>query len=320
MINVGILGLSDFAIKKMVPALMNSAEFTLFGIASSSECKARVFAHSNNCLYFKSYLDLCMSPEIDLIYIPLPNSLHFYWAKKALCLSKHVLVEKPVSLSYEQVKYLVDLASQKKKLLSENFLFLYHLQADWFRSNLDGPIVGKVLRLKSQFFIPARSPQDIRYKQHLGGGALNDLGCYMTKLLTYMYGENNRLIKSKITMSQKYNVDISGSAHYLINDSIAADFSWGFDSNYECSFLVEGSKSSILTNRFFTLPPSDPVVIYQNNCELLSLRNDDQYSNKWQSLAEMIFDQKKIDTHLQSILLQSKKLQVLRDCSEVLWQ
>ena len=82
MINVGILGLSEFAIRKMIPALKLSSSFQLQGIASRSNVKSRQFALNNNCVAYDSYEDLIDSVDIDFVYIPLPNALHFNWLRK----------------------------------------------------------------------------------------------------------------------------------------------------------------------------------------------------------------------------------------------
>ena len=319
MINVGVIGLSQFAVSKMIPALQLSSHLKLYGVASHSNANSRAFSLKNNCMFYDSYEDLINSSDIELVYIPLPNAMHFPWAKKALIACKHVLVEKPLALDYSQSNELVQLAANSGNLLSENFLFPHHSQSKWLFDRLDGHLTGTVTKLTSRFFIPKRSISDIRYKQDLGGGALNDLGCYMVKLINYLFGDRASLVSSNIYMSRKYNVDVKGDATYLIDNSIEAQFSWGFDSHYENSFAIEGSKSLLKTNRFFTMPPREKPLIYLDNNLLCSLHCDNQYCNKWNSLGEIINSTHLFESHLSTLLVQAKNLEYIKKNSCFFW-
>ena len=307
MINVGVIGLSEFAVNKMIPALQLSSCLKLNGVASRSNIKLSEVASSYKCDAYSYYEDLIYSPDIDLVYIPLPNAMHFIWAKKALMAGKHVLVEKPLALNFSESKELVQLATNSCKLLSENILFPHHLQSKWLLDRLDGNLIGKILKITCRFFIPKRAISDIRYKQDLGGGALNDLGCYMVKLMSYLFGERGKLVSSNIYMSREYNVDVMGDATYLIDDLIEANLFWGFDSDYECSLKIDGENKSLKTNRFFTMPPREKPLIYLNDAPLYCLHEDNQYLNKWESLPDLINSKSLLEAHLFSLILMLKE-------------
>ena len=315
MINVGLLGLSSFAVTKMIPALADSPHLNLYGVASRSRDKANFFSAQHKCLAYDCYSDLISCPSIDLIYIPLPNSFHFHWAFQALTESKHVLLEKPLTLSHSESQILIDLALDNNRVISENFLFPYHTQSKWFFDILDGRYTGSVNNIYSSFFIPARSTSDIRYQLSLGGGALNDLGCYMTKLAHYMFGPSIELVESYIVTSAKYNIDISGSAVYRSNSKLLR-VQWGFDSCYECSLAVEGSRSTISSKRFFTMPPEHSPIIFKDNKKFTLLKCDNQYLNKWHSLVDFIEKRICINTHFLDLLSQSQSLVEIRKNSQ----
>ena len=315
MINVGLLGLSSFAVTKMIPALMASPYLNLFGVASRSRDKAKIFSAQYNCLAFECYSDLISCPTVDLIYIPLPNSFHFYWAFQALTEYKHVLLEKPLTLSHSESQILVNLALDNNRVISENFLFPHHTQSKWFLDMLDGRYTGSLNNIYSSFFIPTRSPSDIRYQLSLGGGALNDLGCYMTKLAHYMFGPSTDLVESHIVTSTKYNVDISGSAVYRSNSKLLR-VQWGFDSSYECSLAVEGSRSTISSKRFFTMQPEHSPIIFKGNNQFSLLKSDNQYLNKWHSLVDLIEDRECIHSHFLDLVSQSQSLEEIRKNSQ----
>ena len=217
-----------------------------------------------------------------------------------------------MALEFSNTSELVKLARKSGRLLSENFLFPYHSQSNWLRKHLDGRLTGSVYNISSRFFIPSRLDSDIRYKKNLGGGAFNDLGCYMVRAMTYFFGESYSPISSNIYMSRQYNVDVMGDASFLVDNSLKVDFAWGFDSAYECSLTIHGSKGRLKTDRFFTMPPNEKPMISFNGNDFCSLNCDNQYLNKWNSLHMMLNSKSLVDSHLSSLLFQAKSLDNMR--------
>jgi dTDP-3,4-didehydro-2,6-dideoxy-alpha-D-glucose 3-reductase len=129
MINIGVLGGSSFAEKNMIPTILEMGDFfDLKGIASRSKAKAKALANKFGTTPFDAYRDILNFKELDAIYIPLPNALHFQWIEEALNNGLHVLVEKSLACSKEEVRHLTSLAKSKELALVENFHFRFHNQ------------------------------------------------------------------------------------------------------------------------------------------------------------------------------------------------
>jgi dTDP-3,4-didehydro-2,6-dideoxy-alpha-D-glucose 3-reductase len=112
-INIGILGCANIAKRFVIPALKELKEFKVVGIASRAEDKANQFAKEFDLTPFNSYQLLLNKKNLDAVYIPLPNSLHYEWIKKALNKNLHVLVEKSMACNYDEVVELNNLAKKK---------------------------------------------------------------------------------------------------------------------------------------------------------------------------------------------------------------
>jgi predicted dehydrogenase len=120
---------------------------------------------------------------IDAVYLPLPPSLHFDWAMRALEQGKHVFLEKPATVSPEQAEALLNKAKQKHLAVQENYAFLYHSQLSAFQSRIESGRIGTVQSYDIRFgFSPHRAANDFRYDAAMGGGALLDCGGYCVRL------------------------------------------------------------------------------------------------------------------------------------------
>ena len=141
-IRIGVLCPSEIAFRRFMPALETLENFEYIGLAAATEReftgadndevkisefeKARKFVSEYGGKIFNGYESLVCSDEIDAIYIPLPPTLHFKWAKKALENGKHVLLEKPFTTDLADTKTLVELAKEKDLAVHENYMFVYH--------------------------------------------------------------------------------------------------------------------------------------------------------------------------------------------------
>ncbi|MDC0913599.1 Gfo/Idh/MocA family oxidoreductase, partial [Paracoccaceae bacterium] len=139
MVSIGILGFGDVAQRKMVPALnFLSNDFTLVEVGTRDHSK--IIQDSG----FNSFEAIVKNPEIEMIYIALPNHLHFEWAKKSLLAGKHVLCEKPLTISRKETTDLISIAQSQNLLLRENFQFVHHKQSKKIKEIVKSNILGKI--------------------------------------------------------------------------------------------------------------------------------------------------------------------------------
>jgi D-xylose 1-dehydrogenase (NADP+, D-xylono-1,5-lactone-forming) len=148
-------------------------------VGSRDAAKARAYAEEKGIARAHgSYEALLADPEVDAVYIGLPNGLHAGWALKALEAGKHVLVEKPFSRHPEEVERCFDAAAERGLVLAEAFMWRHHPQVDKAVSLLAEGAIGELRSLHSHFSFTLNDPDDVRWTTALEGGALMDLGCY----------------------------------------------------------------------------------------------------------------------------------------------
>lgn len=181
MLRVGVLG-SGAVLQLMIPALRSS--MLVYAIASRdaerAENAARKFDIPN---YYGSYESLISDANIDVVYVALPNSLHCTWTIEALRAGKHVLVEKPIALTLDELDTVIDAANRAKRVVMEALWYRYHAQYQMIRDLISNGEMGKIVFIQSSLCFRTSNVNDPRWKSDLGGGALNDLICYLVDFL-----------------------------------------------------------------------------------------------------------------------------------------
>jgi dTDP-3,4-didehydro-2,6-dideoxy-alpha-D-glucose 3-reductase len=295
-IRIGVLGYANIAQKAILPALQNLSEiFTINAIASRSlSIENEINNKYPSALFFSSYNNLLASNVIDAIYIPLPNSMHYEWCKKAIQKGIHVIVEKSLACSYDEVIELNTIAKQKNVALLENFQFRKHSQLDYLKKCINTGEIGELRFIRSSFcFPPFTDDTNIRYQKILGGGALLDAGAYPIKIASEILGDNITL-KSALLNSLGHEVDILGGGTILQDETnVFFQFAFGFDNYYQCNIEVVGTKGKISTNRIFTAPPSlEPIYRHESQdsiCDIV-LEPDNAYVNMLKYFYQCIYN------------------------------
>lgn len=294
-LKIGILGFANIAKKAIIPAIQENNQFELYGIASRSKENENSVVNDYKCRFYVNYQDMVEDTAIDALYIPLPNSLHFPWAKKALEQKKHLLVEKSLACTYKDVKALNALAEKNKLALVENFQFRKHAQLQKIKEILNNGDLGEIRAIKSSFgFPPFPDKNNIRYKKELGGGALLDAGAYPIKLSQELLGYDLE-VTSAVLNYEDYEVDIWGGGMLKDNNSPNfVQFSFGFDHHYQCSLEIWGSKGKLFTNRIFTAPPGyQPTLTIENKegKKEMTLEADNHYVNMLKNFYSCTIDE-----------------------------
>lgn len=317
-IRVGVLGCAKIAERFLIPAFQSSNEFDLIGIASRNQNTANKFAEKFLIKSFESYDSMLASNCIDAVYIPLPNSLHYEWIRKSLEMNLHVLVEKSMACSYDDVLELTELAQQKKLVLLENFQFRFHSQLAYIKSLVSNGKIGEIRNIRSSFgFPPFPNLENIRYKKNLGGGALLDAGAYPLKIAQMFMSNNIYIASSNLFLDKAHGVDTFGS--FQINDSesnITAQCAFGFDNFYQCNIELWGSKGKVSANRIFTSPPGyAPTISIQSADRDLSfaVAPDDHFKNMLLHFHNLITSGNGLEDEHKQNLRQAYLLQQIRD-------
>jgi D-xylose 1-dehydrogenase (NADP+, D-xylono-1,5-lactone-forming) len=163
----------------VIQALRASSRNTLVAIASRDVEKANAYAAEHQIeKAFGSYEAMLASPDVDVVYISLPNSLHAEWAIKALNAGKHVLCEKPLANTVEDVDAMFAAAKANHKVLAEAFMYRHHPQTLAVKDLIASGAIGEIKLIRGAFSFPIGDEADIRLNPNLGGGSIWDVGCY----------------------------------------------------------------------------------------------------------------------------------------------
>ena len=184
----GVMGAAAIAVGVVIPEMQRSESCRLVALASRDGAKARAAADALGIpTAYGSYDDLLADPEIEAVYIPLPNHLHVPWSAKAAEAGKHVLCEKPLALNATQAETLIAVRERTGVLIQEAFVVRTHPQ--WLRAR-ELVRAGRIgtMRAISAFFSEVNDdPANIVNNPEYGGGGIYDLGCYPVMLARFLF-------------------------------------------------------------------------------------------------------------------------------------
>jgi len=186
----GVLGVASIAVRRVIPAMQKGDWSEIAAIASRELHKAERAAQALGVpKAYGSYEELLADPTIEAIYNPLPNNLHVSWSIRAAEAGKHVLCEKPLSVTAEEAKSLLAVRDRTGVKIGEAFMVRRHPR--WLRARglVRAGRIGQLRVISSSFSYFNRDPGNIRNMPEYGGGALLDLGCYAVTLSRFMFGE-----------------------------------------------------------------------------------------------------------------------------------
>ncbi len=192
----GILGAAKFAREWMGPAIHAADGAELWALATSSQDKARPFsAFAPGLRVHDSYEALLADPEIDAVYIPLPNHLHVEWTLRALDAGKHVLCEKPLCLSADQFDAVIARRDSTGLLAAEAYMIVHHPQWQRARDLIRGGAIGDLVHADAVFsYDNSSDPANYRNDGARGGGGLPDIGVYAFGSVRWVTGQEPETI------------------------------------------------------------------------------------------------------------------------------
>lgn len=219
----GVLGAASIAVQRVMPAMREAVSAELLALASRDEAKARAVASQLGIpRTYAGYERLLADPDVDAVYIPLPNQLHFEWSTRALESGKHVLCEKPLCLTSREVERLCIVRDRAGRHIEEAFGYRNHAQwakvLELIASGAIGPIRAAHAVLAKQFLDPA----DVRNNPAAGGGALYDLGSYAINALNLICGRAPMRAVAAIERDPRFGIDRLTSALLDYGDAHAS--------------------------------------------------------------------------------------------------
>ncbi|HEU5351765.1 MAG TPA: Gfo/Idh/MocA family oxidoreductase [Terracidiphilus sp.] len=209
----GVLSTAAIGLKKVIPAMQRGNFTTVDAIASRDLARARQAASQLGIpRAYGSYEELLADPEIDAIYNPLPNQLHVPWTLRAAEAGKHVLCEKPLSLTAAEARLLLDVRARTGVQIGEAFMIRTYPQWLRLRELLHEGRIGPLRAITSFFSYFNRDPSNIRNQADSGGGALYDIGCYSIYLSRYAFAQEPARVLACVERDPEFGTDRLTSA------------------------------------------------------------------------------------------------------------
>ncbi|HUD54121.1 MAG TPA: Gfo/Idh/MocA family oxidoreductase [Terracidiphilus sp.] len=209
----GVLSTASIGVRKVLPAMQKSEYSSVVAIASRNLAKARETAAKLGIpTAYGSYEELIADPRVDAIYNPLPNQFHVPWTIKAAEAGKHVLCEKPISLTVAEAESLLRVRERTSVKIGEAFMIRSHPQ--WLRTKalIDAGRIGQLRCVMGCFSYFNIDPANIRNKVESGGGALYDIGCYCIQASRYAFGAEPARVVGCVDRDPTMHIDRLTSA------------------------------------------------------------------------------------------------------------
>jgi predicted dehydrogenase len=208
----GVLGVANIATAKVIPAMQRAAGCEVVAIASRDSARAsRAAADLAIPRAYGSYDALLADPDIDAVYIPLPNHLHVPWTTRAAEAGKHVLCEKPIGLHAAEARTLLDVRDRTGVRIQEAFMVRTHPQWVRARALADSGELGEVRAMSGFFSYYNVDPSNVRNVAAWGGGGLMDIGCYLVNTARFIFGAEPSRVAGTLDLDGKFGVDRQAS-------------------------------------------------------------------------------------------------------------
>jgi predicted dehydrogenase len=258
----GVLSTASIGRVKVIPAIQKAPHCEVVAIASRDGARARSVAGELGIpSAHRSYEALLADPEVEAVYIPLPNHLHATWAVAAAEAGKHVLCEKPLALSAADAERMIEVADRAGVLLME--AFMYRLHPSWVavRELLASGRIGPLVGVQSWFSYFNDDPVNIRNIVDVGGGALYDIGCYSVNLSRMLFGAEPDRVEGMIVRDPVTGTDVVTSGILGFGSGIAS-FTCSTRAEDDQRVDVYGTSGRISVEIPFNIPPDRPTRIF----------------------------------------------------------
>ena len=208
-------------------------------VASRDSARAQEYASRKGIeRAYGSYEQLLADPDVEAVYVSLPNGMHVEWSRKALEAGKHVLCEKPLSRSADEVEQLFELAHARGLHLSEAFMYRHHPQTQRVKELVQSGEIGELRLIRGSFSFNC-DPADPRLRQGMEGGGLMDVGCYPVNFSRYLAGEPERVSAEALLGGDGVDVVMAGVLRFA--NGVIAHFDSGLAMPHRWEMEVVGS-------------------------------------------------------------------------------
>ncbi len=225
---------------KFIAGVAESRQSAVLAVASRDRARAAEYAARHGIeRAYGSYEGLLADPDVDAVYISLPNALHLEWTRRALEAGKHVLCEKPLGRREADVQAAFDAAERHGRLLMEAFMYRHHPQTARLVELVGSGAIGRLRLIRAAFSFSAADPSDVRLRGDLDGGSLMDVGCYCVSGARLLAGEPELVSGTQVIGGD--GVDVAFSGWMRFPGDVLAHFDSGivFDDRHDLEVVGE---------------------------------------------------------------------------------
>ena len=321
----GVLSTASIGVRKVLPGMQQGKYSEVVAIASRDLGKARETAAKLGIpTAYGSYEELLDDASIDAIYNPLPNQLHVPWTIKAAEAGKHVLCEKPLSLTVAEAESLLTVRERTSVKIGEAFMIRSHPQ--WLRMKelIDEGHIGQLRSVMGCFSYYNVDPANIRNNVESGGGALYDIGCYCIQAARYAFGAEPKRVVGCIDRDPAMRVDRLTSG--------ILEFAGGGQSIFTCSTQFVpyqrvqffGTKGRIEIEIPFNAPKDRPTRIFVDSGDLFGADRVteefpvcDQYTLQGDDFSKAILEDAEVPVPLEEAIRNMKAIEAIFRSAEL---
>ena len=254
-INIGIIGCSTIAKNSTIPAILKSNNTKLEHIGSRLNDKALEFSKIFDCKKCGTYDDVINDKNVDAVYISTPVGNHEEWVLKSAEAGKHVLCEKSSTTSFNSAKKMVNIVKENNVRLMEGFMYRFHPSHQKVKKIINKKTIGKIFLFSSKYGFPPISKNNIRYNKSLGGGILNDAGCYPINASRMLFESEPKGVFCNLIVDKETQVDIKATLLIDFEDNIQSQSSVGYDLEYQSNYTLWASDGTLSLTRAYNIPP-----------------------------------------------------------------
>ena len=246
-INWGILSTARIGATAFVPSARATPGARVLAVASRSQMKADAFAREHDIpVALGGYQALLEHPEIDAVYISLPNSLHAEWTVAAARAGKHVFCEKPLAVTADEARRMVDACREAGVLLFEAFVFMHHPQSRRLLEILRTDEIGALRHIDAGMTFYVDDPANIRMIKALGGGSIYDGGVYPITFARFIAGGDPVSVMANMRFDERAGVDVAVSLILEFPGGVTATLNCGFQGRGGAHARVTGERGRLV--------------------------------------------------------------------------
>lgn len=259
-LRIGILSTANIA-HPFCDGLAGSSTVQVVAVGSRSAAAAAAFAQRHGIARVHgSYEALLADPDVDAIYNPLPNSLHAPWSERAMRAGKHVLCEKPLTVTLAEAQALFAVARETGRVLLEAYPYRYQPQTLRMQQLIAEGAIGEVRAVQAFFGITLPPGPNIRLDAALGGGAALDLGCYAVSLARLAVGRRPLRLSAQARYTEGgVDLGLTGTIHY--EGGAVAQVGCAMDTAVHRAATIVGSAGLIETDYQNHTGPQRPCYL-----------------------------------------------------------